>query len=65
MRDNMAFLEQGKPSHIIPPVKEKLLVIRAATINRKLKGEWEKMRVRRISGAKWLKHTIPLRTHFP
>jgi hypothetical protein len=68
IRANIAFLEQEAIFHISPEVKEKLLAISSATINRKLKSEREKLRFRGVSGTKpgtWLKNTIPIRVHYP
>jgi hypothetical protein len=68
IRANMAFLEQEQAFHITPAVKEKLLTVSSATINRKIKAERKKRLLRGISGTKpgtWLKHTIPIRVHYP
>ena len=68
IRANMAFLEQDAVFHITPQVKEKLLAVSSATINRKLKDERKKRLLRGVSGTKpgkWLKHTIPIRVHYP
>jgi hypothetical protein len=68
IRANMAFLEQEEVFHITPEVKEKLRAVSSATINRKLKEERKKRLLRGISGTKpgkWLKHTIPIRVHYP
>jgi hypothetical protein len=68
IRANMAFLEQEEAFHITAEVKEKLLAVSSATINRKLKAERKKRLLRGVSGTKpgtWLKHTIPIRVHYP
>jgi hypothetical protein len=68
IRANMTFLEQEEAFHITPEVREKLLAVSSATINRKLKTERKKRQLRGVSGTKpgkWLKHTIPIRVHYP
>jgi hypothetical protein len=68
MREQMGFLEAWAPFHITPAIREKLLMISPATIDRALKNDREKLAVRGICGTKpgkLLKKHIPIRTYFP
>jgi hypothetical protein len=68
MREQMVFFEAWAPFHITPAIREKLLKISPATIDRALKDDRKKLAVRGISGTKpgkFLKKHIPIRTYFP
>ncbi|MDR2659861.1 MAG: hypothetical protein LBC27_07740 [Spirochaetaceae bacterium] len=63
----MTFLEQEEVFHITLAVKEKLLAVSSAAVNRKLKEERKKSLLRGFSGnkrGKYLKHTIPVNHRF-
>ncbi|MDR3276235.1 MAG: hypothetical protein LBT11_03320 [Treponema sp.] len=65
LREQMAFFEVWAPFHVTPAVREKLLKISPATIDRALKDDRKKLAVRGISGTKpgkLLKKHIPVRT---
>jgi hypothetical protein len=68
LQEQMVFFEQWVPFHITPAIREKLLKISPATIDRALKDDRKKLTVRGISGTKpgnLLKKHIPVRTYFP
>jgi hypothetical protein len=68
IRANMPFLELEEAFHITPEVREKILAVSSAAVNRKLKTERKKRQLRGVSGTKpgtWLKRTIPIRVHYP
>jgi hypothetical protein len=68
MREQMAFLEDWEPFHITAAVKEKLLGISPATIDRRLREDKKKLAVRGKCGTKpgnLLKKHIPIRTYYP
>jgi hypothetical protein len=68
IRDQMSFFEAWPKFGITPAIREKLLKISPATIDRALKADRKKLAVRGISGTKpgnLLKKHIPVRTHYP
>jgi hypothetical protein len=68
MREQMAFFEDWKPFRITADIRDKLLTISPATIDRALKGDRKKLALKGISGTKpgkLLKKHIPVRTHYP
>jgi hypothetical protein len=68
LREQMAFLEAWPAFHITPEIREKLLTISPATIDRALKEDRKKLAPRGISGTKpgnLLKKHIKVRTHYP
>jgi hypothetical protein len=70
IREQMPFLEiHRKPNfYITPPVKEKLLTISPATIDRLLKADKDALRGKGLSGTRLgeaaLMRRIPVRTHY-
>jgi hypothetical protein len=66
MREQTAFFEARAPFHITAAIREKLLRISPATIDRALKDDRKKLTVRGIAGTKpgnLLKK--PVRTYYP
>jgi hypothetical protein len=68
MREQMGHLAAWEPFRISGAIREKLMRISPATIDRALKGDRKKLAVKGISGTKpgkLLKKHIPVRTHYP
>jgi hypothetical protein len=68
MREHLAFFEAWPAFHITPGIREKLLTISPATIDRALKGDRKKLVLTGKSGTKpgeLLKKHIPVRTYYP
>jgi hypothetical protein len=68
LRQQMPFFEPWPAFHITPEVREKLLTISPATIDRRLKGDRKKLMPRGKSGTKpgtLLKKHIPVRVYYP
>jgi hypothetical protein len=68
IREQMPFFEAWPAFGITPDIREKLLYISPATIDRALKGARKNLKVRGISGTKpgnLLKKHIPIRIHYP
>jgi hypothetical protein len=68
MRDKMPFFEDWPPFHITADIRDKLLTISPATIDRALKEDRKKLALKGISGTKpgkFLKKHISIRTHYP
>ncbi|GHV35026.1 integrase [Spirochaetia bacterium] len=70
MQETMPYLEASREPdfHLTPEIKQKLLKISPATIDRKLKSERAKLQIRGISGTRCgeaaLIKQIPIRTHY-
>jgi hypothetical protein len=68
IRDQMSFFAAWPDFHITSDIREKLLHISPATIDRALKEDRKKLSPRGFSGTKpgkLLKKHIPVRTHYP
>jgi hypothetical protein len=68
LREQMPFIAAWNAFGITAEIREKLMTISPATIDRALKADRKKLAVRGISGTKpgnLLKKHIPVRTHYP
>jgi hypothetical protein len=68
IREQMPFFEGWQPFPITAEIRDKLLRISPATIDRTLKGDRKQLALKGKSGAKpgtLLKKHIPVRTYYP